>query len=132
MLTLEQMTPEQKLGRVLCFRNFTSEDDIEFALELVKNQACGCVQIPFNSKTKELIAKYREAADYPLLIINDMEKGLPLSKLPKIPLISLAAANNHEYNKIFAAAIAKEAKELGYSGCWSPIVDIVPDRKSVV
>ena len=129
MLTLEQMTPEQKLGRVLCFRNFNEEDDIEFALELVKNQACGCLQIPFNSKTKELIAKYREAADYPLLIINDMEKGLPLSTLPKIPLISLAAANNHEYNKVFAAAIAKEAKELGYSGCWSPIVDIVPSKE---
>ena len=41
MLTLEQMTPEQKLGRVLCFRSFIEEDDIEFALELVKNQACG-------------------------------------------------------------------------------------------
>ena len=125
MLTLEQMTPEQKLGRVLCFRNFTGEDDIEFALELIKNQACGCVQIPFNDRTRELIAKYREAADYPLLIINDMEEGLPLSKLPKIPFISLSACNNPEYTKVFAAAIAKEAREMGYSGCWSPIVDIL-------
>ena len=125
MLTLEQMTPEQKLGRVLCFRNFTEEDDIEFALELVKNQACGCLQIPFNDKTKGLVAKYREAAEYPLLIINDMERGLPLSTLPKIPLISLAACIDPEYTKVFAAAIAKKAKELGYSGCWSPIVDIL-------
>ncbi|MBR2965120.1 MAG: hypothetical protein IKC34_01070 [Clostridia bacterium] len=129
MLTLEQMTPEQKLGRVLCFRSFIEEDDIEFALELVKNQACGCVQIPFNQRTKELIAKYREAAEYSLLIINDMEEGLPLSTLPKIPFISLAACNNPEYTKVFAAAIAKEAKEMGYSGCWSPIVDMLHENK---
>lgn len=125
MLKIEEMTVEQKLGRVLCFRNFKDADDVNFALELVRKQACGCLQIPFDDKTAELIKLYRSAAEYPLLIINDMERGLPLSTLPKIPLVSLAACNNSEYTRIFAAAIAKEAKELGYSGCWSPIVDIL-------
>ena len=44
MLTLEQMPPEQKLGRVLCLRNFTTEDDIEFALELAKGGVCDTIQ----------------------------------------------------------------------------------------
>ena len=112
MLNLEQMTPEQKIGRVLCARRFAEQDDIDFTLELVKNQACGCVQLPFNERTAELARLYREAADYPLRIINDMERGLPSSSLPKISLISLAACNNSDYTKAFAAAIAKEAKEL--------------------
>ena len=33
MLTLEQMTPEQKLGRVLCCRRMAEQDDIDFTLE---------------------------------------------------------------------------------------------------
>ncbi|MBR2466460.1 MAG: glycoside hydrolase family 3 protein [Clostridia bacterium] len=125
MLTLERMTPEQKIGRVLCFRRFKNQDDIDFTLELVKNQAAGVLQIPFNENTRELIKTFREAADYPLLIVNDMERGVPSSPLPKIPLISLSATGNAEHARNFAAITAKEAKELGYSGCWSPIVDIL-------
>ncbi len=125
MLTLEQMTPEQKIGRVLCARRFADQEDIDFTLELVKNQACGCLQIPCKGRYRELIKMFREAADYPLLIINDMGSGFPPSALPKVPLVSLAACKNHEYTKAFAAAIAKEAREAGYSGVWSPVVDIV-------
>ena len=124
MLTLEQMTPEQKIGRVLCARRFNDEDDIAFTLELIKKEACGCLQIPCKGRMKELIKMFREAADYPLLIINDMGSGFPPSALPKVPLVSLAACKNHEYTKAFAAAIAKEAREAGYSGVWSPVVDI--------
>jgi len=125
MLTLNQMTPEQKLGRVLCARGLGNEENIAFTLELVKNQACGCLQIPFGSHTAELIKLFRDAADYPLLIVNDMERGFPLSTLPKIPLISLAACSDPEYVRVFAAALAKEAREMGFSGCWGPIVDIL-------
>ena len=125
MLQLDQLTPEQKLGRVLCARRFNTQDDIDFTMELVKNEACGCLQMPFNDKTEALIKMYREAANYPLIVVNDMESGYPLSSLAKIPLISLAACDNSEYNRIFAAALAKEAKAAGYSGCWGPIVDIL-------
>ena len=125
MLTLEQMTPEQKIGRVLCARRFNDKDDIDFTLELVRNNACGALQLPFNDKTAELIKMFREEADYPLLIINDMERGFPLSNIPKTQLISLAAANNPEYTRAFAAHTASEAKKMGYNGCWGPIVDIL-------
>ena len=125
MKTLEQMTPEEKLGRVLCARRFETQEDIDFTLDLVKRGACGALQIKFNDKTRELIETFRAAADYPILIINDMECGFPLSSLPEIPMVTLAACGNPDYTRTFAAAIAREAREMGFSGCWSPIVDIL-------
>ena len=124
MLRLEQMTPEQKLGRVLCCRRLREQDDIDFTLELIKNSACGAVTMIFDEdKRPGLVKLFRDAADYPLIMVNDMELGYPASKLPKIPLSTLAAANNPEYVKMFAAALAKEAKAAGFNGCWGPNID---------
>ena len=124
MLTIEQLTPEQKIGRVLCARRPHVAEDLEFTLELIRNEACGCVQVPINEKTADLIKTLREAADYPLLIVNDMERGFPPAKLPQLPLITLAAAGA-EYIRAFAAAIAAPAREYGFTGTWSPVVDIM-------
>ena len=132
MLTLEQMTPEQKLGRILCCRRMYEQDDIDFTLELVKNQACGAIQMTFDDvRRPKLVKLFREAADYPVIMVNDMELGYPKSKMPKIPLSTLAAANNPAYTRTFAAALAKEAKEAGFNGCWSPIVDIVFENRPI-
>ncbi len=125
MLKPEQMSPEEKIGRILCFRRFEEEDDIQFTLEMIKRGACGALQIPINDRAEELIKRFRAAADYPLLIVNDMEMGFPLSNIPRAPLATLAAANNPEYIRAFAAHTASEAKKHGYSGCWGPVVDIL-------
>ena len=124
MLTLEQMTPEQKLGRVLCFRRTHIADDLEFTLEMIRKEACGCVQIALNDKTRELADKLRAAADYPLLIVNDTERGYPPSGLPLLSSITLAACGNPEYIRLFGAAIAKAARADGLTGTWGPVVDI--------
>ena len=126
MLTLKQMTPERKLGRVLCFRGLHDPDNIEFALEMLKKNACGPIQVgTYATKLRpDLIRTLREAAPYPVVVVEDMELGYPKSKLPKIPLGTLAASNNPEYSKMFGAALAKEAKEAGYNGIWGPIIDI--------
>lgn len=130
MLTLEQMSPEQKLGRVLCCRRLHNQEDVEFTLELARNSAIGALQLPMDeTKRTELLKRFREAADYPLIMVEDMELGFPKSKLPKIPLSTLAAANNPEYAKLFAAALAKEAKEAGFNGIWGPIVDILFENR---
>ena len=124
MLTLDKMTPEQKIGRVLCFRRTHIAEDLEFTLEMIKKGACGCIQIVLNEKTKELAKKLREAADYPLLIVNDAERGYAPSGLPMLSSITLGACNNPEYNRLFGAAIAKAARADGVTGCWGPVVDI--------
>ncbi|MBO7762328.1 MAG: hypothetical protein J6T24_05990 [Clostridia bacterium] len=132
MLALSQMTPEQKLGRVLCFRRTHMAEDLEFTLEMIKKEAVGCVQIALNDKTRELAAKLKAAADYPLLIINDTERGYPPSGLPMLSTVTLSACGNPEYIRLFGAAIAKGAREDGLTGTWSPVVDIHHNRHDIL
>lgn len=124
MLTVEQMTPEQKLGRVLCFRRTHIAEDLDFTLEMIRNGACGCVQVHLNDKTRELTKKLREAADYPLLIVNDTERGYPPSGLPLLSPITLGACGDPAAIRLFGAAIAKAARADGLTGTWSPVLDI--------
>lgn len=124
MLTVKQMTPEQKLGRVLCFRRTHIAEDLDFTLEMIKKEACGCVQVHLGDKTRALTEKLRAAANYPLLIVNDTERGYPPSGLPLLSPITLGACGNPDYVRLFGAAIAKAARADGLTGTWSPVLDI--------
>lgn len=121
-LQVEDMTEEQKIGMLLCGRRFEGED-LDYTLELIKKRALGCVQVPANHP--ELVKLIKETADYPILVINDMESGFPTSPLPKIPLMSLSACNNREYYRAYAKGIVRDAKAAGYSGTWNPVLDIL-------
>lgn len=121
---LSEMTFDQKIGMVLCARRCGYAAEFEETLELIKKRAVGCVQIPLNAKTEEYVRRIREVADYPVLIINDMEQGNPLSEYPRIPAIVLSATNNKEYVRSFAKGIVSSAKKLGFDGIWGPVVDI--------
>jgi beta-N-acetylhexosaminidase len=125
MIPLERLSVAQKLGRVLCMRVMENADNLDFTLEMIKKQAVGCVQVTVNEGAKEVIARLRAAADYPLLIVNDMERGYAPSGLPSVPLLSLAATDDTEYARVFAAGVAKHAKEDGFNGCWGPVLDIL-------
>lgn len=125
MLRLEELTVEQKLGRVLCMRVMENADNLKFTLEMIRRQAVGCVQVTVNEKAPEVIARLRAEADYPLLIFNDMERGYAPSGLPLVPFVSLSACDSEEYTRAFAAAVAFYAKEAGFSGCWGPVLDIL-------
>ncbi|MBP3375976.1 MAG: hypothetical protein J6L83_04360 [Clostridia bacterium] len=124
-LFIENMTPEQKLGMVFCARKFdkVDDDDIDFTIELIKNHALGCVQLPAHKR--DIVKKVTEAADYPLLVFNDTEQGFPTSNLPPIPLMSLAACGKEEYYRAFARAVANEAKSAGFNGTWGPVLDVL-------
>ena len=78
-----------------------------------------------SKKCQAAIKDFREAADYPLLILTDMEQGYTLSGHQTVPFLTLAACNNSEYTKAFAALTARDAKAAGYTGCWGPILDIL-------
>ena len=84
-LKLEELSVEQKLGMLLCARRCYVPEDLEVTLELIRNHAVGCVQVPTNEKTPAIMKAIREAADYPLLLIADMEQGYPRADLPKLP-----------------------------------------------
>ncbi|MBE7026578.1 MAG: hypothetical protein E7410_03310 [Ruminococcaceae bacterium] len=127
LLNIDEMTLEQKLGMVLCARRFDIKDgDIDYIIELIKKRALGCVQLPANKPEvmEKILAAIKEA-DYPVLIFNDTETGFPTTKLPHIPLVSLAATGKREYYEAFAKGIVNDAKAAGFNGTWGPVIDIL-------
>ena len=126
MLNVNDMTLEQKIGTVLCSCVIYDKDENEeFLLDLIKKRACSCVRISAIKGNRERIKRIREAADYPILILTDMERGYDPSDRELVPMLSLAACGNPEYVRAFAAAIAHDAMADGFSGCWSPVLDIL-------
>ena len=124
-LVLEELTTEQKIGMLFCARRCNKSDEFEQTLKMIRNHSIGCVQVPINDKTPEIIKAIKEAADYPILIINDMEEGYPRSRLPLIPAMTLAACDDPKYYRAFAKAVVATAKAEGYNGTWGPIVDLL-------
>ena len=122
-LKLEELSIEQKLGMVFCARGLSvsKEEDLEFVLEMVRNHGLGCVQAPY--KEPDVIKKILDAADYPILMVLDTEMGYPTSKLPPIPVMTLAACNEPKYYKAYARAVVTESKEAGCNGSWGPVID---------
>ena len=110
---------------LFCARRCGKAEEFEKTLEMIRNHALGSVQVPINDKTPEMIKAIKEAADYPILIINDMEQGYPRSGLAAIPAMTLAACDNPKYYRAFAKAIVAHAKADGFNGTWGPIVDIL-------
>lgn len=124
-LRLEELTTEQKLGMLLCARSFAQNDpeDLEFTLGLIRNHALGCVQVPIGRT--DIMEKVKAAADYPIIIIADMEMGYPKSELPPIPMMALSACDRPEYYRAFARSVVTDAKKAGYNGMWGPVIDVL-------
>ncbi len=122
-LKLEELSVEQKIGMVYCARGFKQEGNLEFVLELIRNHALGCAMVP--ADRPDVMAKIREAADYPIILINDMEMGLPGSELPPIPMMTLSACDKPEYYRAFARALVTEAKAAGFNGAFGPVIDVL-------
>ena len=124
-LRIEDLSIEQKIGMLLCARNFNyaDKDNMEYTFDLIRNHALGCIQVPFAKP--EIMEKVKEIADYPILIITDMEMGFPTSKLPPIPLMTLSACDKPEYYQAFAKAVVADAQRAGYNGTWGPVIDVL-------
>ncbi len=122
LLRLEDLNTEQKIGMLLCARNFSEEKDLEYTLDLIRNHALGCVQAPYN---KLWIDKIKAVADYPILIINDMEAGYPASEFPPVNLMTLSACGKPEYLRAFARVLVADAQRAGFNGTWGPVIDIL-------
>lgn len=88
---------------------------------MIRNHALGCVQVPY--KKPDIIKKILETADYPIIMVLDMEMGYPTSKLPPIPMMTLAACDNPEYYRSFARAVLRMPR--------LPVVTAHGDRSSI-
>lgn len=121
-MKLEDMTIEQKLGHVFCVRGFNHPDDLAFTLEMIEKKALGVVQVPFTDLS--VVKAVKEAADYPLVIINDTEQGWPPSALPKTQLMSLGACDDDEALRVYVRAVVSESQKAGLNATWGQIADI--------
>lgn len=122
-LKLNELTLEQKIGQVICSRGYRDPEDKAFLLEMIRKKAVGGVQIGFTDGYRDFIKEIKEAADYPILLYNDMERGYP--KGQQIPsAIALGAVNDPEIAYEAARITAIEAKAEGFNAVCGPVVDI--------
>ena len=122
-LCLQELSLDQKLGMVIMSRGGKNAEDKAFILEMIRKRAVGGVQIAFTDGYQDFVRQIREAADYPILLYNDMERGFP--KGQRIPsAIALGAANDPELAYEAARITAIEAKAAGVNAVCGPVVDI--------
>lgn len=122
-LKLSDLTLEQKIGQVIMARGYRDTEDKAFLLEMIKKKAVGGVQIRFDDDYKDFIQEIHEAADYPILLYNDMERGFP--KGQQIPsAIALGAVKDPVIAYEAARITAIEAKAVGMNAVCGPVVDI--------
>ena len=117
------LTARQKLGLLLCPMLKAEEKEIEDALTMIREHRLGAVWVSHNMKGRdEIIARVKEAADYPILIMCDAEDGHPDHPIPGA--IALSAANERaEYAYSFGRVTASAFAALGYNVICNPILD---------
>ena len=119
------LTTEQKLGLLLCANLSPAhgDRDLEDALQMIREHKLGSVWVSFtHPKRDEVLARVREAADYPLLILCDAEMGHPGYSIPGA--IALSAANaREEYAYAFGRVTASCRAALGYNVICNPVLD---------
>ena len=121
------LTVEQKLGLLLCANLNHGDADVEDAVGMIKNHSLGSVWVTHHHpKRDEILARVREAADYPIIIMYDAENGCAPYNIPGV--ISLSAAHgSEEYAYSFGRITAAASARLGYN----TICNILLDRRTV-
>ena len=124
-LKLEELTVRQKLGMTMtALMSDTSPENEEYILEMIRNHSLGAVWINWPcTRRNELLAKVKEAADYPILIMADAEGGMANLRIGKQNAIGCADREDLAY--AFGKVVGVTAKSLGYNTICDPILDIV-------
>ena len=125
-LKFEELTTRQKLGMTFCAVlhgvKRTDEDDA-FVLDLIKNHSLGAVWIEKGfDNTAAQIARVKEVADYPILILTDAESGIGEYLVGKHNAIGTAGTEKHAY--AFGKAVGVTARKMGYNVVCDPVIDM--------
>ncbi len=135
-LNLEELTVEQKLGMVLCclVHNRKTEEEteanIQYVLNLAKNHSIGAVFVLPDLKNRDaVIARIKEAADYPVLILCDAERGFPAEGYEKIGAHNaIGTCNTAESAYAFGKVTAVNARKAGYNVVCDPVLDMTDEN----
>ena len=127
-LAFDELTTRQKLGMVftpILNSWVKSEEDEEFVLDLIKNCSLGSVWIQQGARDdKEMLAKVKKIADYPILIMTDAESGMKPYLVGRHSAIGCTGSLEHAY--AFGKVSGGIAHDMGYNMLCNPIVDIKP------
>ncbi len=122
-LKFEELTLEQKLGLTINMVLHGRDVDDEYVFDQIKKRAVGSVWIQQGiGNYKERIAKVREIADYPILIITDGESGVGDFLVGKHNAIGTTGSVKHAY--AFGKAVGVTSRKLGYNVVCDPVVDM--------
>jgi len=76
------------------------------------------------------ISEYLDAADYPILICDNMEFGFSAGSTKEVHPLAVSAADSEENAYDWARNCAVEAKAKGFNVVFGPLVDIAMNPKS--
>jgi beta-N-acetylhexosaminidase len=139
-LELKSLTIEQKIGMMLLARSPIDRADKAFMLDMLKNRCLGGIHLSPKqhqgrnaaygfvtdlpkTELKDEVAEFLAAADYPVLMCEDMELGFRDGTQLPSPM-AIAAADSEELAYEFARITAIEAKAMGFNLVFGPIMDI--------
>ncbi|MBE6705150.1 MAG: hypothetical protein E7583_07805 [Ruminococcaceae bacterium] len=123
-LKFEELTTEQKLGIAMVANiNTLDNESAPYTLELIKKRCVGAVWVnPTPGKYEEVIAKVKEAADYPILIMCDAESGIGDYKIGRHNALGCTGSDELAYT--FGKITGVTARKMGYNIVCNPILDL--------
>ncbi len=123
-LKFEELSVRQKLGMsMIALMSSSSNENVEYILDLIRNHSLGGVWINWPTPNRNtLLAKVKEAADYPILIMCDAEGGISDLRIGKHNAIGCADSEELAYT--FGKVVGVTARQLGYNTICDPILDI--------
>ena len=125
-LKFEDLSVKQKIGMVTCgiFAPGRNREHDHSVYELIKNHALGCVWVQRGIKDfEEVMAKLKETADYPLLIVTDAERGMSPYTIGRSNAIGMTDSEDLAY--AFGKVTAITARKLGYNIICNPVLDMI-------
>lgn len=129
-LKFEELSLRQKLGMTYtAFLNswIKSEDHEEFIFELIKERALGAVWIQQGARdAEEMLAKVKELADYPILIVTDAESGIKNNEGEYLVgrHSAIGNAGDAKYAYAFGKVVGTVAHKMGYNMVCDPLLDM--------
>lgn len=127
-IKFEELSLEQKLGMSFIASCADNGDyDVDYVEELIRNRSLGGVWVPTRSpNSRELIARLKSLADYPLLFLTDAETGWGDYMTGSQNAIGMTDSEELAYE--FGKVTAIGAAEYGYNVICSPVLDMVNAR----
>lgn len=131
-LKLEELSVKQKIGMTMVgflvmgglkCADYDYDEELEYALEMIRNHSLGAVWIrpnmPDFEKTMKLI---KETADYPILIMTDAESGIGGYSIGRHNALGCTGSDELAYT--FGKVVGVRARELGYNVVCNPVLDM--------